>query len=196
MRLRYLLLLSSMTILWTFISLAQSDTTHLSLQDCIRLARANGPLGAIARSAYESKQATNSAFTASYLPQLSLNGNVPGYYSSINAITLPDGSSIFTPQSQASSNLGLSLSQKIPFTGGQLFLSSALNRIDLMDTKTQYYKSSPFSMTLQQPLFQIKPRPDVVSQEPVIRILDKPQDPAPPPYGPGRVQRRCRWILK
>ena len=134
---------------------AQADTTFLSLQDCIRLARTNGPLGSIARSAYDVKQSTFSSFAATYLPQLSLRGDVPGYYSSINAITLPDGSSIYTPQTQASSSLSLSLTQKIPFTGGQLFFSSGLNRIDLMDTKSQYYKSSPISVTLQQPLFQI-----------------------------------------
>jgi outer membrane protein TolC len=155
MKTRPHLLLIILVLLGPSRSLAQADTTYLSLQDCIRLARANGPLGTIARSVYDSKQATNSAFTASYLPQLYLRGDVPGYYSSINAITLPDGSQIFTPQSQASSNLSLSLSQKIPFTGGQVFLSSGLNRIDLMDSKTQYYKSSPFSMSLQQPLFQI-----------------------------------------
>jgi outer membrane protein TolC len=155
MKIRPHLLLSLLLLCGASRSLAQSDTTYLSLEDCIRLARANGPLGAIARSSYENKQATNSAFTASYLPQLSLNGNVPGYFSKINPITLPDGSVIYTPQSQATSTFNLSLSQKIPFTGGQLFLSSGLNRIDLMDTKSKYYNSSPFSMSLVQPLFQI-----------------------------------------
>lgn len=144
-----------LVLLGASLSLAQVDTTYLSLHDCIRLARANGPLGVIARSAYDNKQASYRSFTASYLPQFSLRGDVPGYFSTINPITLPDGSSIFTPQRQASSTLNLSLAQKIPFTGGQLFLTSGLNRIDLMDTKTQYYKSSPFSMSLQQPLFQI-----------------------------------------
>ena len=148
-------MLSILLLLGVSYSLAQVDTTYLSLQDCIRLARANGPLGVMARNDYERKEANNRAFTAGFLPQLSLAGDVPGYYHSINTVTLPDGSLIFTPKSQASSNLSLSLSQKIPFTGGQLFLSSGLNRIDLMDTKTQYYRSTPFSMTLQQPIFQI-----------------------------------------
>ena len=136
-------------------SQAQVDTTYLTLHDCIRLARANGPLGAIARDAYESKEASHRAFVALYYPQLSLMGDVPGYYRSINQITLPDGTLIFTPQSQATSQVSLSLSQRIPFTGGQLFLSSGLNRIDLMETNSHYYKSSPFSLTLRQPIFQI-----------------------------------------
>lgn len=149
------LLLSILLLLGASRVQAQVDTTYLSLQDCIRLARANGPLGVMARNAYDSKHASNKSFVASYYPQLSLTGDVPGYFRSINAITLPDGSTIFTPQSQASSQVSLSLSQKIPFTGGQLYLSSGLNRIDLMETSSQYYKSSPFTMTLQQPIFQI-----------------------------------------
>jgi outer membrane protein TolC len=166
MKFRPDLLLGILLLCWASGSDAQSDTTYLSLQDCIRLARANGPLGAMARSAYDSKYATHKAFAASYYPQLSLRGDVPGYYRSINTITLPDGSTIFTPQSQASSQVSLSLSQKIPFTGGQLFLSSGLNRIDLMDPNSQYYKSSPFSMTLQQPIFQINTyRWDMDAQE-------------------------------
>ena len=137
------------------VAFGQVDTTYLTLQDCIRLARENGPVGIIAKSAYENRHATYEAFTSTYYPQLSLSGDIPGYYRSINQITLPDGSIIFTPQSQATSQLGLSLSQKIPFTGGQLFLSSGLNRIDLVDSKSQYYRSTPFSMMLRQPIFQI-----------------------------------------
>jgi outer membrane protein TolC len=136
-------------------SFAQVDTTYLTLQDCIRLARVNGPAGSMARSAYEGKQSSYKSFIASYYPQLLLRGDIPGYNRSINAITLPDGSSIYTPQSQASSQLSLQLTQKIPFTGGTLYLSSALNRIDLVESKTQYYRSSPFSLFLTQPIFQI-----------------------------------------
>ena len=134
---------------------AQVDTTYLTLKECIRLARANGPLGLMARSDYESKQASYRSFLASNYPQLSLGGDIPGYYRSITQITLPDGSSIFTPQSQATSQLSLSLTQKIALTGGSLSLSSGLSRIDLMDSKSQYYRSTPFSMSLTQPIFQI-----------------------------------------
>ncbi len=166
MKIRPLLLLSILSMIGASHSFAQADTTYLSLQDCIRLARVNGPLGSMARSAYESKVATNSAFTASYLPQLLLRGDLPGYYRSINAITLPDGSSIYTPQSQANSQVNLYLTQKMPFSGGTLSLSSGLNRIDLMDTKSQVYRSNPLSMSLTQPIFQINTmRWDMDAQE-------------------------------
>jgi outer membrane protein len=134
---------------------AQTDTLFLSLADCIRMAQINGPPGAVARHAYEAKARRYDAFTATFYPQLSLRGDLPGYYRSINTIVLPDGTTSFTPQSLASSSLSLVLAQKIPFTGGELSFISGLNRIDLLDSHTQYYRSNPLTVTLSQPLFQI-----------------------------------------
>ena len=134
---------------------AQVPPMALTLQECIRLARAHGPLGMMAQSAFESKRSAYRSFTATEYPQLSLQGDVPGYYRSINPIVQPDGSTVFTPQRQASSSLSLGLTQRIPFTGGLMSLESGVNRIDLIDLKTQYYRSKPLMLTLSQPLFQI-----------------------------------------
>ena len=129
--------------------------TSLTLQDCIRMARLNGPLGTIARRSYEVKQFNYRAFNSSLYPQLSLQGDMPGYYRSINSIILPDGSTVFTPQSQATSAASLALEQKIPFTGGDISISSGLNRIDLLESNSQYYRSNPFNINYRQPIFQI-----------------------------------------
>lgn len=145
---------------------AQTDTTYLTLTDCIRLARANGPLAAMALRTFENKEAAYRSFSATFYPQLSLQGDVPGFYRSITPITLPDGSTVFTPQSQASSSVNLSITQKLPFSGGDLSLSSGLNRIDLLESKSLYYRSNPLIMTLRQPIFQINStRWDMDAQE-------------------------------
>jgi outer membrane protein TolC len=134
---------------------AQVQPAPLTLQECIRLARANGPLGVMAQSTFQSRRSSYLSFTATSYPQLSLQGDVPGYYRSINPIVLPDGSTIFSAQRQASSSLNLGLTQRIPLTGGQMTLLSGVNRIDLIDSRTQYYRSRPLTLTLNQPLFQI-----------------------------------------
>ena len=134
---------------------AQVPPVALTLRECIRLARAHGPLGVMAQSAFESRRSSYRSFTAGFYPQLALQGDVPGYYRSINPIVLPDGTTMFTPQSQASSSLSIGLTQKIPFTGGQMSLQSGVNRIDLLDSRTQYYRSTPLAITWTQPLFQI-----------------------------------------
>jgi outer membrane protein TolC len=151
MKYRMLLL----AIVFSTSAFAQVDTLSLTLQECIRLAQEKGPLGIIARSRYEKNLASHKSFTATFYPQLSLQGDVPGYSRAITSVVLPDGSTIFTPQSQASASLNLGLSQKIPLTGGTLSLYSGVNRIDLLDSKSQYYRSQPLTLTLSQPLFQI-----------------------------------------
>ncbi len=134
---------------------AQADTISLSLRACIRLAREKGPLGIMTRSAFENRESSHRSFIASLYPQLTMQGEVPGYTHSINPIVLPDGTSIFTPQSEANASVNLGLTQKIPFTGGQLSLLSGLNRIDVLESKSYYYRSQPLTLTLTQPLLQI-----------------------------------------
>jgi len=149
---------SSLAALLLFVfpsAIAQKDTTFMTLSRCIRIAQTKGPLAAIARHSFENKKSSYESFTDSFYPQLSLQGDIPGYYHSISTIILPDGSSVFTPQSQATSSLGLNIVQKISATGGELSISSGLNRIDLFQPSSQYYRSNPLSINYQQPLFQI-----------------------------------------
>jgi outer membrane protein TolC len=154
---------------------AQSDTLRLTLPDCIRLAAEQGPFGIMARNAFVSKAASHRSFTASFYPQLSLQGNVPGYTHAINPIVLPDGTTIFAPQSEANASLDFGLTQKIPFTGGSLSLTSGLNRIDLLESRTHYYRSNPLSLSLNQPLLQINTmRWDLDAQE--IRYKMAPRE--------------------
>jgi len=134
---------------------AGGGTTWLTLNDCVRMAREQGPLGAMARSSWEGKEASYRSFMRGLLPQLSLQGDAPGYTHSINPVVLPDGTTMFIPQSQASSTANLALTQKIPFTGGELSVLSGLNRIDIMESRTHYYNAKPLSLALTQPLFQI-----------------------------------------
>ncbi len=155
MKSRALLILAVFQFANVRVASAQADTMVLSLRECIRLARENGPLGVMARSAFENRESSHRSFIATFYPQLTMQGEVPGYTHSINPIVLPDGTSIFTPQSEADASVNLGLTQKIPFTGGQLSLQSGLNRIDLLETKSYYYRSTPLTLTLSQPLLQI-----------------------------------------
>jgi outer membrane protein TolC len=128
----------------------------LTLQECVRIAREESPLGIAARRDYESSMFDYRAFEASLLPQVSLSGNAPNFVQSINPITQPDGTVQFVPQSQMFSNLSLTAAQRVPFTGGDVFLSTGLSRIDLFgDTRsTALWQSVPFQIGIRQPIFQ------------------------------------------
>ncbi len=136
---------------------SRGDTLALTLPGCIRMAQEHGPAGEMARQSYRSKEQSHRAFDAGFLPQLSLSGDAPGFYRSINSIVQPDGSTTFEQQRQASSSLGLQLSQKIAATGTELSLFSGLNRIDLIESDISYYRSTPLTLSLRQPIFSINP---------------------------------------
>src|SRR5207248_7795096 len=66
------------------------------------------------------------SFRLRLLPQLSLGSALPtyNYNRSIIPVLQPDGSTLFRPQDQTNTTLGLTLSQRVPLTGGALFVRS------------------------------------------------------------------------
>ena len=134
---------------------AQSDTMSVTLEQCVRMALDQGPMVAAARASYTSAMQEYRGFRSSLYPQLSLQGQAPGYIRSISSVVQPDGTTLFTPQSQATSSVSLSLSQQIPLTGAELSISTGLNRIDLLEGKTKYYRATPVAVMFRQPLFQL-----------------------------------------
>ncbi|NUN71267.1 MAG: TolC family protein, partial [Bacteroidetes bacterium] len=131
------------------------DTLTLSLSESIRMGQENGPLAAMARSAYRSKEERYRAFTAGFLPQLSLQADAPQFIRTINSITQPDGSNSFLLQRQAQSSLSLALLQKVPWTNTEISLYSRLNRLDNLETKSAVYRSTPLTLSVRQSLFSI-----------------------------------------
>ncbi|GIQ60551.1 hypothetical protein ACHRVW_09045 [Flavobacterium collinsii] len=99
-------------------------------------------------------QKENDLFNKGFLPEVSLNFSFPSYNRSISEITQPDGTYVFKESNSANSRVSLSLSQKIPFTGGKITISNSLNRLDLFgDTqKKTSYSASWMGLSLSQPL--------------------------------------------
>lgn len=147
---------SFLIILTISISENLASPRVLSLEQCISIAQEQSPSSKIARSAYSASMLSFDAFSADFLPQLRLSGSAPGLDRSINPITQPDGSIEFRPQSQLFTSVALQGSQKLPITGGEFFVSSSVNRIDLWGSRNDYYwNTTPFQISYRQPLFQL-----------------------------------------
>ncbi len=126
----------------------------LTLEGCVNLAKQQGPSAQIAKQEYQSGNWQYSAFRASLKPQFGFTATVPDFKRSINSVLQPDGSVQFLTQNQAYSNLNFSIAQNILPTGGSLFATSSLSRIDLLeDVHTFYWQASPVVIGLNQPLF-------------------------------------------
>lgn len=134
---------------------ASSQIPSLSLQECIAIGTTKGPSGKMLRASYSSKLFTYKSYSASLLPQLRLDGTVPDVARTINPIIQQDGTTKFIEQSQANSNLTLTLSQPLVFSGGSVFIASSLNWNRLLNDNITTWRSSPVLIGIQQPLFSI-----------------------------------------
>jgi outer membrane protein TolC len=96
-------------------------------------------------------------YRAELLPNVVLEGNLPSLNRSLSTYLKENGTYGFVKNNSISEDLTLSVSQNLPFSGGNISVRSALQRIDqLGNDKTTGYLSVPFSFTLNQPLFSPK----------------------------------------
>ena len=138
---------------------AAEETRHLNLEEVVSFAREQSPDALVARHRYRGSYWQHRSFRAGYLPHLTFDATIPNLNRSISPVTLQDGSDIFVRRSLATSSGNLSLSQTVGPTGGQLFVTSGLQRIDLIrddDTEVSYL-ATPVNIGFSQPLFSFNP---------------------------------------
>ncbi|MBC7861322.1 MAG: TolC family protein, partial [Bacteroidia bacterium] len=134
------------------------QTMSLSLKEVIDLAKGQSPVTKAAKTNFTSRYWQYRLFKSNYLPQLSLNGTLPNYNSSINAIVQDNGSNLFIKQSLLSTALGASISQNIGLTGGNIFVTSGVSRIDLLYNPNpgivpgRSYLANPVLVGISQPV--------------------------------------------
>ncbi len=160
---RFLTLFRSaiIVVLLYFISItceAQQQVRY-TLNDVIELAQKQSPDALMAKHRFRSSYWSYRFFKATYLPNLRLDATMPNINRSISAVPSQDGSISYTPQSLASYSMNLSLNQEIGFTGGEVFLSTGLSRMDNFsnDTTTSQYLSNMVNIGLRQPIFNYNP---------------------------------------
>ena len=129
----------------------QDSVLVLTLEKAIDVARKQSPDALVARHSFRSQYWNYCYFKANYLPSLTFS-STPNFNHSINAITLPDGTSQYMQQNQLMTDANLSLNQNITFTGGTLFLRTGIQRLDILNDKTYSYMTNPISIGYQQSL--------------------------------------------
>ena len=134
----------------------ESEVNYLSLEDVIYIAQQQSPDALIAKHKFRSSYWEFRSFKADYRPGLILDGTTPFYNRSISPIVQEDGSVKFREINQSNSSLGLSLSQNIGLTGGNISLNTGLSRLDdftAADNKPSY-QANIVNIRFDQPLFR------------------------------------------
>lgn len=142
-------------VLWDLMAWPQQNKIKLTLDEVIRIAQVQSPDALIAKHRFRGSYWQFKTYQAGYKPSLQLDGILPDFSRSIDVITQSDGSEVFLERQIMRSSMNLSLSQNIPFTGGQIYMSSAFQRIDnIGDSTYTSYLTTPINIGLRQPIFE------------------------------------------
>lgn len=129
---------------------------ELTLKEVIEIARSESPDMKLAETRLNNTLWQYRSFQADFKPQIQLNATLPGLNRSIDNIILPDGREDFVSRALMRNTLSVSLSQPIVATGGQVFLTTGLRRLDVFKTdlnpSSLSYLSTPISLGFFQPL--------------------------------------------
>ena len=153
---KYILL--SVFLIWnTVVAFSQIDTLALTLSEVIALAQSDAPDVLIAKTRMTNRYWRYQSFLADYKPQLSLEATLPNLNRSIIPVVQPNGSIAFRQQAVMTNALELRLQQRITSTGGTIFASTGLERLDVFaisgSNDETTYLNNPISINFIQPLF-------------------------------------------
>lgn len=123
------------------------------LKDIILIAQQRSPKYKLAQTLLEVKEYQFLSFKSDLKPQAFVYGNAPSFSKQYISVTQPDGSIQFQPVQQNINNVGLSLSQVLPFSGGQISLNTELNQFYDFLSKENLYNGTPIFLRLNQPVF-------------------------------------------
>jgi outer membrane protein TolC len=130
----------------------ETKTLTLTIEKAIDLARRQSPSVVSAKHSFHAAYWNYRYFRANYLPSVSFS-STPNFNHQINVITMPDGTSQFVQQNQFAVDGNISISQNIALTGGNLSVSTGINRLDLLgNVNTHSYRTNPVSISYRQSL--------------------------------------------
>ncbi|HZY39884.1 MAG TPA: TolC family protein [Mucilaginibacter sp.] len=146
------------TILFLLISLkafcAAGDTTRLTLQDVVALAKGNSIAAKQAATTRETNYWVWRTFKSNYEPQLSLSGNLPGYSKTSTPVVQPNGTILFQSIHYDNSAVTLNFSQTITATGATIYGETQMQRFDDFDHNSILYNGVPYAIGFSQPIGQ------------------------------------------
>lgn len=126
---------------------------ELTFEDVIQLAREQSPDAIMAKHQFRANYWEYRTYKADYKPNLSLSTTLPEFSRAIKRNQNDDGTYSYVEDNLNSSTVNLNLRQNVGFTGGQIFATSNLTRLDIFGgDASASYLSTPISIGYRQPV--------------------------------------------
>jgi len=126
---------------------------ELTFEEVMQLAREQSPDAIMAKHQFRANYWEFRTFKADFRPNLTLGTTFPEFSRAIKKYQNPDGTYTYVEDNLNSTSANLNLRQNVGFTGGQLFATSNLARLDVFgDDESTSYLSTPVSIGYRQPV--------------------------------------------
>lgn len=138
----------------SFSSLCQEEIIEeLTFEEVIQLAREQSPDAIMAKHQFRANYWEYRTYKADYWPNLTLGTTFPEFSRAIKKYQNADGTYTYVEDNLNTASAELNLRQNVGFTGGQIFATSNLARLDVFgDDKSTSYLSTPVSIGYRQPV--------------------------------------------
>ena len=137
----------------SFVSNAQSSI-HLTLSAVVDTLSLKAPEALIQHLAFENELLQFENYKKGFLPSVSFSLSPFSFNRSIVKLQqATDGQYNYVEDYASNSSASLSVTQKIPFTGGTLSASSNLNYMNELSRKRHSFSATPFAFSYSQQLF-------------------------------------------
>ena len=132
---------------------AQTDF-YLSLNRVVDTLALEAPDAKIKRLSFENDLLQFENYKKSFLPEVSLNISPLSFNRSIVKLQqATDGQYNYVEDYSSSSSAGLSVQQKLPFTGGTLSANTSLNYLSELSQNRHSFSATPFAVSYSQQIF-------------------------------------------
>lgn len=133
---------------------SKTQTRKFTLHEIINIAQQQSTEAIIAKHRFRSSYWKYRTFKAAYLPSLSFSGTIPELNGTYQRMTTDLGKETFVERKSIYNIAGLTINQNIALTGGNVFVTSNLQRIDEFDESgTTQYLSTPVRVGFEQSIF-------------------------------------------
>lgn len=131
----------------------QEKVVELTFDEVVTLAREQSPDAIMAKHQFRTNYWEFRTYKADFRPNLSLGTTFPEFNRTIKRNQNDDGTYSYVEDNLNTSSAQLNLRQNVGFTGGQLFATSNLARLDVFgDDNSISYLSTPISVGYRQPV--------------------------------------------
>lgn len=131
-----------------------SPIEWLTLGEAIALAKEYSPAAIEAKHRFLAGYWQYRTYRAELLPSVKLTGSLPSFNKSLSRYQMPDGAVKFINEFSNDMGLRLEATQRVWFTGTELYVSSALTRNDVFgEQRNTTYLSTPLQVGIRQNIF-------------------------------------------